>query len=510
MKEQRLGIIDIGSNSIRLAVYERTANGAHRVIDGGKRPARLSGGIDDQGRLRPEKIDELIDIMNHYRLICAHHRTGYIRAVATAAIRNATNREEIVERVQEEAGITIEVLSGEEEARFGFLGMVNTLDVREGFLIDIGGGSTEISLFRDRTLVQSVSFPIGCVNMSKFLAKDGTLSDQALNELEETVERTIRQEAWLEWTPGLPLIGVGGTVRALSKLDQADTKYAFPLTHNYVITGSRTDELFEQLRPIPTDKRNKLPGLSKDRADVIVSGLAILRCLFRKLQATHYLVCGAGLRDGLFYDTRFPNQSRMDDVLSYSVRNLSLLHPEAPQPHVMQVNRLAMQLFEHLSNKTQLQLPERAYRWMDTASSLFRIGASIDYYQYAKHSFYLIVNSHLNGLSHREMVLIAAIASFKGKSKLRQQIAEYRELLEEADLDYITLLGTLLQLAVALDRSETQSIGRLSITTVQGTLKLEALTSGSPLDVERAEVEELSKDFNKAWHLTPVLTAPLY
>ncbi|GMK38453.1 phosphatase [Paenibacillus sp. CCS19] len=508
MKEQRLGIIDIGSNSIRLAVYERTANGAHRVIDGSKRPARLSGSIDDHGRLRPEKIDELIDIMNHYRLICAHHRTGYIRAVATAAIRNAANRDEIVERVQEEAGLTIEVLSGEEEARFGFLGMINTLDVREGFLIDIGGGSTEISLFRDRTLVQSVSFPIGCVNMSQFLAKDGTLSNQGLQELEEAVERTIRHEAWLSWTPGMPLIGVGGTVRALSKVDQADSKYAFPLTHNYKMTSERTDELFEQLRPIPTDKRNKFPGLSKDRADVIVSGLAILRCLFRKLQATHYLVCGAGLRDGLFYDTRFPNQPRMDDVLGYSVRNLSLLHPEAPQPHVMQVNRLAMQLFEHLSPKTEL--PERAYRLMDTASSLFRIGASIDYYQYAKHSFYLIVNSHLNGLSHREMVLVAAIASFKGKSRLRQQIAEFRELLEDKDLDYITLLGTLLQLAIALDRTETQSIGRLSIATVQGTLKLEALTSGSPLDVERAEVEELSKDFHKAWHLTPVLVVPNY
>ncbi|MBD3917699.1 Ppx/GppA family phosphatase [Paenibacillus sp. PR3] len=506
MKEQRLGIIDIGSNSIRLAVYERTANGAHRVIDGSKRPARLSGSIDDQGRLRPEKIDELIDIMNHYRLICAHHRTGYIRAVATAAIRNAANRDEIVERVQEEAGLTIEVLSGEEEARFGFLGMINTLDVREGFLIDIGGGSTEISLFRDRTLVQSVSFPIGCVNMSHFLAKDGTLSDEALSELEDKVEQTVRKEAWLSWTPGLPLIGVGGTVRALSKLDQADTKYAFPLTHNYMITESRTNELFEQLRPIPTDKRNKLPGLSKDRADVIVSGLAILRCLYRKLQATHYLVCGAGLRDGLFYDTRFQNQPRLDDVLGYSVRNLSWLHPEAPQQHVMQVNRLAMQLFEYLSPK--MELPERAHRWMDTASSLFRIGASIDYYHYAKHSFYLIVNSHLNGLSHREMVLVAAIASFKGKSRLRQQIAEYRDLLEESDLDYITLLGTILQLAAALDRTETQSIGRLSITTAQGMLKLEALTSGSPLDVERAEVEEVSKDFNKAWHLTPVLAIP--
>ncbi|EFM09224.1 Ppx/GppA phosphatase [Paenibacillus curdlanolyticus YK9] len=507
MTEQRIGIIDIGSNSIRLAVYERTANGAHRVIDGGKRPARLSGEIDEQGRIRSEKIDELIGILNHYRLICAHHRTGRIRAVATAAIRNATNRDEVVERLLNETGLAVEVLSGEEEARFGYLGMINTIDIREGFLIDIGGGSTEISLFRDRTLVQSVSFPFGCVNMTRAFQDDsGMLADDDLSVLEHAISKALDQEPWLSWTPGLPLIGVGGTVRALGKLDQAATRYAFPLTHNYAISSSNADAIFDQLRTMPLDKRRKVPGLSKDRADVIVIGMAILRVIYRKLRSTHYLICGAGLRDGLFFDTRFTNQSRLDDVLGYSVRNLSLLHPEAPQPHLMQVNRLSMQLYESL--KKQASLPARTEVWLDAASSLFRIGASIDYLQYAKHTFYLIVNSNLNGLTHREIVLIAAIASFKSKSRFRQQVAEYRELLDEADIEIVAQLGMLLQLAVALDRSETQSIGRLAISVSQGTLKLDALTCSGPLDVERAEVDELSKDFRKIWQLTPILHSP--
>jgi len=507
--EQRLGIIDIGSNSIRLAVYERTASGAHRVIDGSKRPARLSGAIDEQGRLMPDKIDELVGIINHYRLICTHHRTGHIRTVATAAIRNAANRDEIADRIQEETGMTIEVISGEEEARFGFLGMINSLDVRDGFLIDIGGGSTEISLFRDRTLVQSVSFPFGCVNMSRsFLAEDGTLSASSLQALEDRVISSLDRESWLQWSPGLPLVGVGGTVRALGKLDQALGRYSFPLNHNYEIAAQRADELFEQLRFVSTEKRNKLPGLSKDRADVFITGLAILRVICRKLQSTHYLVCGAGLRDGLFFDTRFPHKPRLDDVLGYSVRNLCALHPEAPPIHVVHVNRIAMQLFETLSRQTEL--PERAALWLDAASTLFRIGASIDYYQYAKHTYYLIVNSHLNGLSHREIVIIAAIASYKGKSRLRQQLAEFRDLLSDSDLETAALLGMLLQLAIALDRSETQSIGRLAVATADGVLKLHAVTSSGPLDIERAEVEELSKDFRKAWKLLPVLEAPYH
>jgi exopolyphosphatase/guanosine-5'-triphosphate,3'-diphosphate pyrophosphatase len=341
-----------------------------------------------------------------------------------------------------------------------------------------------------------------------FLTEDGTLPDTTLQTLEETVHAALEREPWLQWSPGLPLVGVGGTVRALGKLDQAISKYSFPLNHNYEISAARTDDLFEQLRFVPTEKRNKMPGLSKDRADVFITGLAILRVVYRKLQSTHYLVCGAGLRDGLFFDTRFSAKPRLDDVLGYSVRNLCALHPEAPPIHVVQVNRIAMQLFEALNRQTEL--PERAALWLDAASTLFRIGASIDYYQYSKHTYYLIINSHLNGLSHREIVIIAAIASFKGKSKLRQQLAEFRDLLSESDIETAALLGMLLQLSIALDRSETQSIGRLAVTAENGILKLSAVTSSGPLDIERAEVDELSKDFRKAWKLLPVLEMPYH
>src|SRR5690606_11965996 len=126
----------------------------------------------------------------------------------------------------------------------------------------------------------------------------------------------------------------------------------------------------------------KLPGLSKDRADVVVPGVAILRVLFRATKATHYRICGAGLRDGLFHATRFPSHPKLDDVLTYSVTNLAALHPEAPKQHVMQVNRLALELYDvlHYSH----QLPPQARVLLDTASRLFRIGASIDYYEYAR------------------------------------------------------------------------------------------------------------------------------
>ncbi|MNZ68307.1 Exopolyphosphatase [compost metagenome] len=438
-------------------------------------------------------------------MICTHNRTGQIRAVATAAIRNAANRHNIITKIQAETGLRVELLSGEEEARYGFLGMINSLQLKDGFLVDIGGGSTELSLFRNRELVHSVSFPFGCVSLNKRFAAKGQLLDHDLRALEAHVTEALYHERWAMESPGLPLVCVGGTVRALGKIHQEAHKYPLPLTHNYAITQESTDALFEQMRQLPLDKRRKLPGLSKDRADVIVPGIAILRVIFKALGATHYRICGAGLRDGLFHATRFADQPKLDNVLAYSVSNLAALHPSAPKQHVTHVNKLVLELYDALAPSYTMQPQSRVL--LDTASMLFRIGASIDYYEYARHSFYLIINSHLNGLSHREIILTAAIASYKSKSRTRRQISEYKELLNESDLQMIYMLGTLLQLSVALDRTETQAVSQLNIQADSQQLVLQPVEPQGSLAVERREVAELAGEFKKLWGVTPVLAA---
>ncbi|KQO01284.1 exopolyphosphatase [Paenibacillus sp. Leaf72] len=508
MNEHRIGIIDIGSNSVRLVVYERTAHGAHRVIDGSKRPARLSERIDDQGNLSAEAMSELLGTLSHFRLICAHNRTGEIRAVATAAIRNASNRAVILEAIKAETGLDIELLSGEQEAAFGFLGMINAMDLEDGLLVDIGGGSTEVSLFRGRKLQHSVSFPFGCVSLNRRFASKGMLSDEALRALDNAALEAFKSVPWLAKAQGLPMIGVGGTARALGKIHQAATNYPFHQTHNYAIPGGDAEMVFDQLRALPLDKRSKFPGLSKDRVDVIVPGLAVLRQLYKLTKASGYIICGAGLRDGIFHDTRFSQESTHQDVLGFSLHNISMLHPAAPMQHVSQVNRLALQLYDEL--RELHQMPSRARILLDAASSLFRIGASIDYYDYAKHTFYLIVNSHLNGLSHKEILITASIASYKSKSRARQQLRPYKEMLVESDYELICRLGTLLQLASALDRSETQALSRLAVSLTPEQLKLHAVRPSSSLTVERLEVGELAPEFSKLWKLTPVLELPDY
>jgi len=500
---QRYGIIDIGSNSIRLVIYEKTENGAHRVVDGSKRSARLSSQINEQGELSQEGINVLIETLKIFQLLAKQHQLDALVPIATAAIRNAANQADIVIQVEKKTALKIRILSGREEAEYGFLGMINSLPVQSGFLLDIGGGSSELTLFLDRKIIHSFSFSFGCVSYNKRFDSKTGLSDEQLTELKQEIQRELSEHDWISHYKHLPLIAVGGTARAVGKIHQASIDYPFAQTHNYPILEYSASELFDQLRLMPQDKRKKTAGLSKDRADVIIPGLAILTEVFHYIQATHYVICGAGLRDGVFHKLFFPEQPLQKNPLEYSVENLIALHTALPRAHTDHVSKLADQLLSCLMKDDASKEMYAVY--LNTAARLYRIGATIEYYQFAKHTFYLIVHSHLNGLSHKEILLVAAIASFRSKSKARAELKGYSQLISSDELEIISRLGYVLQLAAALDRSETQSIQSMELKLEQDKLHIAVTAAHNDLELEAHNVEELASDFKKHWGVKPVL-----
>lgn len=500
---KRYGIIDIGSNSIRLVIYEKTENGAHRVVDGSKRSARLSSKVNERGELSNEGILDLIKTLQTFTLFASSHKLVTLIAIATAAIRNATNQQEIIERTHEATGLRIRVLSGEEEAQFGFLGMINSLPVQNGFLLDIGGGSSELTLFLDREMIHTFSFPFGCVSFNKKYDSKQGLSNEHLSNIQAEVKQALSKHDWISRYAHLPLIAVGGTARALGKIHQASVHYPFTQTHNYPIEDQQVTELFEHLRTMPQDKRKKEPGLSKDRADVIVPGFAVLTTIFNYIKSTHYIICGAGLRDGVLHKLFFPEQPLLQHPIEYSVNNLLALHTAVPKAHSEHVASLSIQLMTALQQK-EPQI-ERLMLYLEIAAKLHRIGATIDYYDYSKHTFYLIIHSHLNGLSHKEILIVAAIASFRSKNKTRNELKDYQVLISTYEVELICKLGMILQLAAALDKSETQSIQALKLEKTEDRLFIFAQSEKTDLKIEQAKIDEIASDFKKYWNVIPVL-----
>lgn len=497
---RRIGIIDIGSNSIRLAIYELHKTGAYRVISEFKESARLSQRIGPDGGLPPAEIQNIVRILSHFKRICDAHGVTDYRAAATAAIRNATNAREITDILSKQSGFPIEILSGEDEARLGFLGMILTMDIPDGFLVDIGGGSTEISLFRNRKLLHSVSFPFGAVNTTRKFAPNGEFQAEQLHGIRQMVQQALSEHSWISQSPGLPLVGLGGGVRTLGKINQRKRKYSLPITHNYVVSPADMDELALWLPSLPGERRKKVDGLSKDRYDIIVPGLIILQTIFQAAGALQYVVSGAGLRDGLFFESFCSPDTGHVHIAERSAEHFLSLHSTAPKAHITRVNKTALKLFDVLAQTRQQPYDSRHRLCLSVASKLYRIGASVQYYQFPKHTFHMIAYTRIDGLTHRELLLCALIATYKAKNRTHHAVLQHKDIISDSDIEQICKLGTLVRLAVALDASETQAL-ELESASIEGSSMTLHLKRNHDPSAEYREIEGLQKEFKKIWGL---------
>lgn len=491
-----IGIIDIGSNSIRLAIYESEAEGhAYRLINEFKESARLSEKMSAAGSMHQEGILSIVPILNQFREVCSAYRCSKIRIAATAAIRNAANTQEIKDILQQETGMEIEVLSGEQEAYFGFIAVAGAMAVEDGFIVDIGGGSTEITLFRNRRLVGSVSLPLGAVNAQvQFGDGEEVWTAESSKRLQNEVSKLMESESWMEEHTGLPLIGLGGTIRTLSKMDQRRKNYPLRLAHHYRVEPEDIQYYAEVLPPLSLEKRRKIDGLSKARADIIVPGILILQAVFRRCQAACCLVSGTGLREGLLQDTLGLEVPAADEVLHWQSESLLTFHTRTPQAHFQQVSRYAEQLYHVVDDHADPAIT----RLLKAACMLYKIGGAVRYHQYDKHTLYWLTHAPLGALTHREALLCALIADFPSNHAKKLNLQEYGELLGEKDEEEILRLGSLVELCIALDAGETQNIVEMKAEIIEDTLLLKLKSRSHPY-LETRQLEAAAKDFKKAW-----------
>ncbi|MGF7047457.1 exopolyphosphatase/guanosine-5'-triphosphate,3'-diphosphate pyrophosphatase [Paenibacillus sp. DS2015] len=497
VKPYRIGIIDIGSNSIRLVIYDTTPEGGYKVIKESKQAARLSEKITAEGRLEEEALWSIIPILKQFKRVCTTFEVKQIRAGATAAIRNAPNATEIIEFLSRESSIDIKIITGKEEAYFGFLGVINSFDIQDGFVIDIGGGSTEITLFQNRRYQDSISLPFGAVNTNVEFGNDGNWSEEQIHELRSYVLEKLRQNDWMTSSPDLPVFGLGGTIRSLGKIDQKNRHYTMPNSHNYVMDTEQVNDMYELLPSMPFEKRKLVDGLSKNRADIIVSGLIIFHTVYHYIQANRCLISGEGLREGMLHDLIDPVGAVKSSALEYSINTLLTFEAEVSRKHLDHVYGLVQVLYRALQDDRQL---EEHQKLLYVSSMLYQIGGHINYYQYNRHTHYWLMNASIRGLTHREIILCALIASYNTKSRKQKLSHEYKDILLASDEEWIHKLGSLVQLGIALDQSETQVVQSIQANVVNKTFHLTVISDAETW-IEQEEMESAMKVFKSAWNL---------
>ena len=295
MALRKLAIIDIGSKTVRLSIYVRITSDQVEEIKKKKVSLRLSEHVEN-GSLSKEGIRLLIEVLQEYKKTIESEQVDIVDCIATAAIRNAKNQKEVLSTISEHTALSIQLLSGEMEAQYGLLAITQSLAISDGIAIDLGGGSTEITLFQQRKMIQTVSIPFGVVTLSKRFSDGLPMSAEAMDQLSAYVKQEIAALNWIA-DQKLPIIGIGGSVRLIGKYSLRQKQSTQDL-NGYSLKTEEVDLSLKDMRNMNADE---LVKWANENADLAMPALIVLSELMRYTDSQQLICCTRGIKDGMIY-----------------------------------------------------------------------------------------------------------------------------------------------------------------------------------------------------------------
>ncbi|PLX31875.1 MAG: hypothetical protein C0604_06185 [Clostridiales bacterium] len=449
---KKIAIVDLGSNSIHMNIMRINEHGGYSVFDSAKETVRLSEGLQQDGILKKDPMDRAIKALRYFKRLAEVAEVVEIHVIATAAVRMAKNKEIFIGRVKEEVGFELKIVSGRSEAYYDYLAVVNSIEVEDCVIIDIGGASTEIVLVINRKLEESVSLPFGSVTLTEKFS--GTESKK--NRVKAACKHVRNQMDAIPWKSrlkGLRIIGLGGTIRAIGKIDRSFNKYPIKNMHNYRMVHSELERVFSLVFKKEDEELRYVEGLESRRAEVIALGMVPLRVLVGYTGAMGISISGQGLRDGFFYESFFKASGEpivVDDVLRHSCDNTMKRFNVNPV-HSEQVKFISLRLFDLFKDFHSFDSNDR--KVLEIASVFHDAGMHIEYYDHHIHGMYLLIYGKINGLTNHEHLKVAFLVGNHRESSVKAKMKEYSTLFSKKDIKSILKLSIFLKMAEQLDRS---------------------------------------------------------
>lgn len=460
--------IDIGTNSIHLLVARVDRRGRMEVLAQEREMVRLGRGSGDMTTLSPDAIDRGVACLRRFRQIAEVFDAAVV-AVATSAVREARNRRQFIARAQRDAGVTVEVISGREEARLIHLGVLQALPVfdRQLAMVDIGGGSTELLVGKGTDILGARSLKLGHIRLTDHFFAGGEVDKAAASAcrayIRAFLEPAVSQLRRLGWEVA---VGSSGTIGAVTRMALALAGDPVPAALNgQVLSRAGLAEVVGAvLAKRSAASRAKLPGLDERRADVIVGGALLLESVFDALGIDQMIHSTSALREGVLLDAVQQESGgehhHLSDIRRQSVVRMAERYQEE-LGHADRAAELSLDLFDHLAARHGLGHFERDL--LEAAALLHNVGLFVSHSAHHKHSYYVIRNTdQLAGFNDHEIELMALIARYHRRSAPKASHPEYVEL-DATDRQRVRVLAGLLRVAIALDRTRSGRVRQVCV-----------------------------------------------
>ena len=461
-----LTAIDIGTNSFHLVVVRIDSKGGFKILDREKDVIRLGKSPKDMKYISDEAKDRAVECLKRYKLVAKSFKSK-IRAVATSAVREALNKEEFIDDIYMKTGIKIEVVSGFEEARLIYLGVLQALPVfnKKILLIDIGGGSTEFLVGEKGEVIFADSVKAGAVRLTEGFPKINGFNKKSIEEARiyarSLIHPVVRRVKEYEYET---VVGTSGTITNIgsiiyNKVNDSDENDF--LLNNYSYRKSDLKEIVELIiKSRSVENLKKINGLDPQRADIIIAGAIILEQIFELLDIKKITISNYALREGIILDSI--NKDSGYHNLNTDIRRKSILslakQCNSDEIHCTHVLKLALKLFDFISlNYPGFNLSLQDRELLESAALIHDIGHSISHNQHHRHSYYLIKNSELLGFNFEEIDIIANVSRYHRKSHPKIKHENFSRLSSDAQ-ERIRKLAGILRIADGLDRSHNANV----------------------------------------------------
>ncbi len=480
-----LAAIDVGTNAVRLEIARALPDGSLETLHQERDPVRPGEGVFASGGIGREVADRLLAALRRYAALCRRYRAR-VRAVATSAVREAKNRDDLVRRVSRETGLDLEVVSGREEARLICLGVLAGQPPRaRSLVIDIGGGSTEVATALGERPTDLYSVGLGAVRLTEIFGSSGRVSAERL-----AVMRSFAREAFRDSVPRR-------LARVRSALGSSGTINAIVAVHGDArrMTLRKVERAVDEMADMTLAGRRRL--FEPRRAEIIVAGAVILEEGMRHLGIDSLVAVETGLRNGVLRDLlqRTPAAAAAQAAdRSEAVAALGRRFAY-DEPHAVQVARLALALFDQLPRVHRLSAGARGL--LEAAALLHDIGHAVSPNRHHKHTFYLVSNADIPGFSDQERRLVALVARYHRRSAPDRHRPDLEDL-SPGDLRLVRRLVAILRIADALDRSHHQPVAAIRAVELDGRVRVHARARG-PLDLELWDVAREARLFKSVF-----------
>lgn len=465
MSNERFGLIDVGSNTIRLVIFEMNEFQGVTELQNIKTPARLVQYLDDNKEMSEEGIEVLLSVLKSFTEIAEQYKIRDSTAIATAAIRQSSNRDKIIQRVKDEIGLKLELLSEEKEAYFGNYAVRHTMDLLDGISIDIGGGSTELTLFKNKAVKAVHSFPFGTVSLqNQFFDGKKHNDKKAIEKATDWVNEQFKQLDWVQDSK-VPLIGIGGSARNYAEINQRQIDYPIAGIHQYEMEPKELKDTFDLLVDSSLKDLGDLDGLSEDRRDIIIPAGIVFTQLVNVMDAPSFAISNRGLREGIVIERLNKEYKEPYDLFGVKRQTVQRLfkqykiRPISAHQRIILADRLIALLKEH----GILSVEDQHLYLLHYGATLYYLGSYIEDDSKSQHTFYIISNTNLHGFNHKDRVRLALLASYKNRSLYKQYTKTVSSWFDNDEKDILLHLGCIIKFAEALSDSHVNFVKDMSL-----------------------------------------------